>query len=71
VQLLSDEDGEVCERYGVLQEKEAEGRRKRCVVRSTFIINRKGLVKHALYGVSARGHAAEMLELVRNLPKCK
>ena len=69
VQLLSDPDGEVCERYGVLQEKELEGRRKKAVVRSTFIIDRKGLVKHALYGVPARGHAAEVLELVRGLPK--
>ena len=71
VQLLSDQDGEVCERYGVLQEKEVEGRRRKCIVRSTFIIDRKGLVKHALYGVSARGHAAEVLGLVRTLPKCK
>ena len=69
VQLLSDQDGEVCERYGVLQEKEHEGRRKKCIVRSTFIIDRQGLVRHALYGVSARGHAAEILDLVKTLPK--
>src|SRR5690606_36072872 len=61
VQLLSDPDGEVCQRYGVLQEKEHEGRRKTCILRSTFIIDRKGLLRHALYGVSARGHAAQML----------
>jgi peroxiredoxin Q/BCP len=71
VQLLSDPEGEVCERYGVLQEKEFEGRRKKGIVRSTFVIDRKGLVKHALYGVTARGHAAEVLELVKGLPKCK
>jgi peroxiredoxin Q/BCP len=71
VQLLSDQDGEVCECYGVLQEKELEGRRKKCIVRSTFVIDRKGLVRHALYGVSARGHAAEILALVKGLPKWK
>jgi len=71
VQLLADPDGEVCERYGVLQEKEAEGRRKKCIVRSTFIIDRKGLVKHALYGVSARGHAADVLGLVIGMGKCR
>ena len=71
VQLLSDPDGEVCELYGVLQEKEFEGRRKKAVVRSTFVIDRKGLVRHALYGVTPRGHAAEVLELVRGLPKCR
>ena len=71
VQLLADPDGEVCERYGVLQEKEMEGRKKKCIVRSTFVIDRKGLLKHALYGVSARGHAADVLGLVKGLGKCK
>jgi peroxiredoxin Q/BCP len=71
VQLLADPDGEVCQLYGVLQEKEHEGRRRTCIVRSTFIIDRKGLLKHAMYGVSARGHAAEVLALVKGMGKCK
>jgi len=71
VQLLSDEDGEVCQRYGVLQEREFEGRRKKGVVRSTFVIDRKGLLKHALYGVAPRGHAADVLNLVKGIGKCK
>ena len=71
VQLLADQDGEVCQRYGVLQEKETEGRKRTAIVRSTFIIDRKGLLKHALYGVSARGHAAEVLNLVKGIAKCK
>jgi peroxiredoxin Q/BCP len=36
-------------------------------VRSTFVIDRKGIVRHALYGVSPRGHALEVLELVKKL----
>jgi peroxiredoxin Q/BCP len=71
VQLLADPDGEVCQRYGVLQEKEMDGRKKKGVVRSTFVIDRKGLLKHALYGVSARGHAAEVLGLVKGISTCK
>jgi peroxiredoxin Q/BCP len=71
VQLLSDQDGEVCELYGVLQEKEIEGRKRRGIVRSTFVIDRKGLLKHALYGVAPRGHAAEILGLIQSLGKCK
>lgn len=67
VQLLSDPEGEVCQLYGVLQEKEMEGRKKTGIVRSTFIIDRNGLLKHALYGVSPRGHAAEVLNLVKGL----
>ena len=71
VQLLSDPDGEVCQAYGVLHEKEHEGRKRTCIVRSTFIIDRAGTLKHALYGVSPRGHAAEVLNLVKRVAKCK
>ena len=71
VQLLADPDGEVCQRYGVLQEKEIEGRKRTGIVRSTFIIDRQGLLQHALYGVSPRGHAAEVLNLVKGLATCK
>ena len=68
VQLLADAEGEVCAKYGVLQDKEVEGKgKKRCIVRSTFVIDKKGFVRHALYGVNARGHAAEVLNLVKEL----
>ena len=67
--LLSDMEGEVCNRYEVLQDKEYEGRSRKCIQRSTFIIDRHGVVKHALYGVAARGHAKAVLELVRKLKK--
>ena len=71
VQLLADVDGEVSRQYGVLQEREIDGRRRTGIVRSTFIIDRKGILKHALYGVSARGHAVDVLDLVRGVAKCK
>ena len=67
VQLLSDVEGEVCRRYGVLEMKEYEGWRRECIRRSTFVIDRKGVVRHALYGVSPRGHAAEVLQLIKEI----
>ncbi|MEO8157662.1 MAG: peroxiredoxin [Betaproteobacteria bacterium] len=68
VQLLADVEGEVCEKYGVLQEKELEGKeRRRCIVRSTFVIDKRGTVRHALYRVNARGHASDVLNLVKEL----
>jgi peroxiredoxin Q/BCP len=69
VRLLSDADAEVCEQYGVLQEKEMEGVRRVGIARSTFIIDRHGTVRHALYGVKAAGHAQNVLELVRRLKR--
>ena len=71
VQLLADVDGEVCRRYGVLHDKEVEGNKKTCILRSTFIIDRKGQLKHALYGVNPRGHAAQVLGLLKGIGKCK
>jgi peroxiredoxin Q/BCP len=71
VQLLADVEGEVCRTYGVLQEKEIEGKRRLGVQRSTFIIDRKGTLKHAMYGVNPRGHAVEVLDLVKRIGKCR
>ena len=70
LQLLADVDGEVCNSYRVLQEKEHDGKKKTCIQRSTFIIDKRGILKHTLYGVSSRGHAAEVLELIRRM-QCK
>lgn len=69
VRLLSDVDGDVCRLYGVWQCREVDGIKRTGIVRSTFIIDKKGVVRHAMYGVSPRGHAAEVLELVKQLDK--
>ena len=37
------------------------------ILRSTFIIDKEGVVRHALYDIKPKGHAAEILELVRGL----
>ena len=65
--LLSDADGEDCRQYGVLQNKENEGVSRECLVRSTFVIDKKGVIRHAAYGVSPRHHAAEVYDVVRKL----
>jgi peroxiredoxin len=65
--LLADTSGELCERYGVWQEKEKDGVKKMGIVRSTFLIDKSGVVREALYNVKADGHAQEMLARVRTL----
>jgi len=67
VDLLADTDGSLCERYGVWQEKERNGEKKWGIVRSTFIIDKNGVLQEALYNVTADGHAQAMLERVRQL----
>ena len=65
--LLADESGEVCESYGVWQEKEKNGVKKMAILRSTFIINTEGVLVEAMYGVSHEGHAEAILEKVQQL----
>jgi thioredoxin-dependent peroxiredoxin len=67
ISLLSDTEGEVCRMYGVIQEKEMEGVRRECLVRSTFVIDKKGVIRHVHYGVSPRGHAAQVFDVVKRL----
>lgn len=67
VRLLADKEQTTCEAYGVLQDKEVDGVVRRSMVRSTFIIDKQGVIRHALYGVSSRGHAADVLQLVKEL----
>lgn len=67
VQLLADTSGEVCEHYGVWQEKEKGGVKKMGIVRSTFLIDKDGKLVDAQYGVTADGHAQAMLEMVKQL----
>ena len=67
LQLLADTSGELCERYGVWQEKEKNGEKKFGIVRSTFIIDKAGILQGALYGVAAEGHAREVLEKIKSL----
>lgn len=67
VRLLADVDGVLCEAFDVWQEKEKNGEKKMGIVRSTFVIDAEGRIRHALYDVKPKGHAEAVLELVREL----
>ncbi|AMO36459.1 peroxiredoxin [Thauera humireducens] len=67
IRLLSDIDKEVCQLYGVWQQKEVDGVKKMGVRRSTFIIDKNGTIRHAFYDVAPRGHAAAVFDLVKKL----
>ncbi|MDH5190077.1 MAG: peroxiredoxin [Gammaproteobacteria bacterium] len=67
VDLLADTSGELCDTYGVWQEKEKNGEKKMGIVRSTFLIDKEGLLVDAQYGVKPEGHAQEILLKVQAL----
>lgn len=67
LELLADTSGQLCQSYGVWQEKEKDGIKKMGIVRSTFLINKQGVLAYVSYGVTVDGHAQDMLNRVKNL----
>ncbi|MDH5516253.1 MAG: peroxiredoxin [Gammaproteobacteria bacterium] len=63
--LLADTSGKLCDDYGVWQDKGKDGITKMGIVRSTFVIDKNGILKYAKYGVTADGHAAEILDFIK------
>jgi len=65
--LASDEDGDVCERYGVWVEKNMYGRKFMGIERATFLIDARGVVRKIWRKVKVKGHAEDVLEAVKAL----
>ena len=67
VQLISDEDGTLCEDYGVWVQKSMYGRKYMGIERSTFVIDGNGIIRAAWRKVKVPGHVEELLAAVRDL----
>ncbi len=65
--LGSDEDGKVCEAYGVWVEKSMYGKKYMGIERSTFLIGTDGKVAQVWRKVKVPGHAEAVLEAVQAL----
>lgn len=65
--LLSDEDGKVCEDYGVWQLKKMMGKEYMGIVRSTFLIDKEGNLVKEWRAVKVNGHIEEVLEFVKEM----
>lgn len=63
--LASDEDGTVCNAYGVWGEKTLYGRKFMGIERSTFLIDAKGRIEHVWRKVRVPGHVEEVLGVVK------
>lgn len=62
VTLLSDADGDVCERYGVWKEKNMYGKKFMGIERSTFLIDGEGQIARVWRKVKVPGHAEAVLD---------
>ena len=58
--LASDEDGKVCEKYGVWVEKSMYGRKYMGIERATFLVDEKGVVRKVWHKVKVPGHVEEV-----------
>jgi peroxiredoxin Q/BCP len=67
IDLLSDEDENLCKIFGVIKMKNMYGRQVRGIERSTFVIDQDGVLKKEWRGVRVDGHAEEVLEFIRSL----
>lgn len=65
--LLSDADEEACQLYDVIKMKNMYGKTVRGIQRSTFVIDRHGLIRREWRGVKVPGHAMEVLEFVKSI----
>lgn len=65
--LIADINEEVCNYFGVIQEKKNFGKTYMGIVRSTFIINPQGELIKEWRNLRVKGHAQEVYEYIESL----
>lgn len=65
--LIADEDGKLCEAFGVWQEKSFMGKKYMGIVRSTFLANADGVIKKVWRNLKVDGHMEEVLKEAESL----
>lgn len=63
--LLSDQDKVVCSLYDVLKEKNMYGKKSIGIERSTFIIDKNGIVRKSFRKVKVDGHVDEVVSYIK------
>ncbi len=66
-ELLADTDEKVCRLFDVIREKTLYGRKYMGIERSTFLIDRDGVLRREWRKVKVPGHAEEVLEEAKSL----
>jgi len=64
-ELVADADEIVCSQYEVIKRKNMYGKQVRGIERSTFLIGPTGAILREWRKVSVKGHAAEVLDVLR------
>lgn len=67
VPLLTDEDGAMCEAYGVWVEKNMYGKKSMGIERATYLINAEGVIAQVWRKVKVPGHVEAVLDAAKAL----
>ncbi len=67
--LLSDPDKALLAPLGAFGKKLMYGKEVEGIIRSTFLIDPKGVIRHVWPKVSVKGHVEEVLEVLKGLQK--
>ncbi len=65
--LLADTDELLCRHFSVIRMKSMYGKQVRGIERSTFVIDRDGVLRREWRGVKVAGHAQDVLSFVTRL----
>jgi peroxiredoxin Q/BCP len=65
--LLSDENHKLAEAFGVWVEKKFMGKKYFGIQRSTFLIDKKGIIRKVFPNVNPKGHAKEIIDALKEL----
>ena len=66
-ELISDPDEKLCRLFDVIREKSLYGKKYMGVDRSTFIVDKDGVLRREFRGVKVKGHVDEVIEEIRKL----
>ena len=66
-ELLSDKEEKACSLFNVIKMKKLYGKDVRGIERSTFALDKNGVLRREWRGVKADGHAQDVLEFVQTL----
>lgn len=64
--LVSDSDKSIATSYGVWGKKKMMGREYMGIIRTTFVINEKGLIEQVIEKVDTKNHAVQVVNLMEN-----
>lgn len=66
-ELISDEDETICKLFDVIKLKKLYGKEHLGIERSTFLIDKEGILRNEWRKVKVKGHVDEVLEAVKSL----